>query len=34
MHFATKPLYTSGDIDPNLVELLFALLDENPSNRP
>jgi len=27
MHYATKPLYNTGSIDPNLVELLVALLD-------
>lgn len=34
MHFMTKPLYNAGEIDPNLIDLLFSLLDECPSNRP
>jgi serine/threonine protein kinase len=34
LHPATKDLYSRGDLDPNLCELLLALLDENPEHRP
>lgn len=34
LHYATKQLFLSGGFDMDLVEILFALLDENPETRP
>lgn len=34
VHPATKELYAKGELDPDLSELLLALLDNEPENRP
>jgi serine/threonine protein kinase len=34
LHHATKQRYAAGEIDLELVDLLFQLLDENPQLRP
>jgi serine/threonine protein kinase len=34
MHPTTKALYNNGELDQDLMEILVALMDENPTNRP
>lgn len=34
MHPATRSLYQNGEINPQLMDLLMTLMDENPANRP
>lgn len=34
LHYATKHQFLAGNIDPELIEILFSLLSENPLERP
>ncbi len=34
LHHSTKLRYATGDLDLELIDLLFQMLDENPLNRP
>lgn len=34
LHHATKQRYAAGDLDLELIDLIFQMLDENPLSRP